>query len=261
VPTVAENASIWEDYDWPAAGEEWSGKWGGSEAQWLRTILPRIGRFLPTGTILEVGPGFGRWTHYLRNECERLIVVDLSERCIRACRERFAGDDRIACHVNDGSSLSMIESESIDFVFSFDSLVHAEADAMERYVQEFARVLSAGGAGFVHHSNAGSYRRYFEAPLRLPNRVRDALWTHRVVDTAQLRGLSMTAARFADDCEAAGLRCIGQELVNWDTKRLLDCLSTFASASSPWARPNRVVRNPDFMAEAAAVKRWAQLYL
>ena len=70
----------------------------------------------------------------------------------------------------------------------------------------------------------------------------------------------MTAERFREACEAAGLRCISQEIVNWTTRRLIDCLSTFTRPSSRWARQNRVFENPGFAADARAMKRRAPLY-
>jgi hypothetical protein len=71
VLTDVKNRQHWkQDYDWPKQGEEWSSVWGGSEAQWFATILPRIHAFVPTGTILEIAPGFGRWTTYLKKYCE-----------------------------------------------------------------------------------------------------------------------------------------------------------------------------------------------
>ena len=95
-----------------------------------RGHLPRIARFLPAGSILEIAPGHGRWTDFLREHCDTLSIVDLDAACIDACRERFAGDERIAYHVNDGRSLDMIEDGSVDFAFSFDSLVHADAEVV-----------------------------------------------------------------------------------------------------------------------------------
>jgi hypothetical protein len=50
----------------------------------------------------------------------------------------------------------------------------------------------------------------------------------------------------------AGLACIGQEIVNWLGGRLLDCISLVTPSGSRWARPNVVVHNPYFMAEAAS---------
>src|SRR5579859_8081721 len=42
--------------------------------------------------------------------------------------------------MNDGTSLAMIEDGTVDLVFSFDSLVHVEADVMDAYLDEIARV-------------------------------------------------------------------------------------------------------------------------
>ena len=262
MPTTAENAAIWDGrHDWSHGGEMWSERWGGSEAQWHGTLLPRIHRFLPAETILEIAPGYGRWTQYLRRYCDRLILVDLSAQCIEACRERFAGDSHITFFVNDGSSLAMIEDDSIDFVFSFDALVHVEAEVMAAYVDELSRKLKPNGAGFIHHSNAGRYERYFGAARRIqPRGLRHRLVSWRLIDHDEWRALTMTADRFAAACEAVGLECIAQELVNWNTRRLIDCLSTFTRSSSMWSRRARVLENPRFMAEARAVRHWAPLY-
>lgn len=261
VGTVSENEVFWAEYDWSRAGEEWSEGWGGSHAQWHGVILPRIARFLPTGSMLEIAPGYGRWTSYLREHCERLAIVDLDVACIEACRKRFAGDDRLSYHVNDGRSLDMIEDESLDFAFSFDSLVHADADVIAHYLRELERKLAPNGVGFVHHSNAGRYRRYFELTDTIPRgRVRERLYKLRAIDRPRWRALDMTAERFRESCESAGLQCISQEVINWTTRRLIDCFSIFTKPPSRWARPNRVLVNPRFAREARAVKRRARLY-
>jgi SAM-dependent methyltransferase len=261
VARVDENAAFWADYDWARAGEEWSEGWGGSHAQWYGVVLPRIARFLPASSMLEIAPGHGRWTTYLREHCDTLAVVDLDEACIAACKQRFAGDDRITYHVNDGRSLEMIDDESVDFVFSFDSLVHADAEVVASYLRELARTLAPDGVGFLHHSNAGRYRRYFELQDRIPRgRVRERLYRWRLLDRPRWRARDMTAERFREACEAAGLRCIGQEIVNWTTRRLIDCLSTVTRPSSRWERPNRVLVNRHFSAEATGIKRRALLY-
>ena len=81
---IAENLEYSNvKHRWPKDGEEWSSQWGGAEAQWFSVILPRIRHSVLTDTILELGPGRGRWTHYLRNYCRRLSVVDLAENCIK----------------------------------------------------------------------------------------------------------------------------------------------------------------------------------
>ncbi len=34
-------------------GDDWSESWGGVEAQWYGSVLPRVRPFLPAGTVLE----------------------------------------------------------------------------------------------------------------------------------------------------------------------------------------------------------------
>jgi len=140
--TIELNKQKWDgEYEWIRQGEEWSCAWGGSEAQWSFTITPRIRPFIPTGTILEIAPGYGRWTNYLKDYCDGLVAIDLSESCIQACRQRFSNSRYIAFHVNDGSSLEMVNDHSVDFVFSYDSLVHSEADVKDAYVSQISGKL------------------------------------------------------------------------------------------------------------------------
>ena len=115
--TIAQNLHSWDvAYDWQHQGREWSKDWGGVEMQWHGSILPRIHAFIPTRCILEIGPGFGRWTHFLKDLCDRLIVVDLSKKCIRACRHRFRHCAHISYHTNDGRSLDAVVDGTVDFV-------------------------------------------------------------------------------------------------------------------------------------------------
>jgi SAM-dependent methyltransferase len=172
MPTLEQNLESWNrTYDWAAEGEEWSKAWGGSESQWYGAIFPRVHAFLPSQTILEIGPGFGRWTNYLRAHAEQLIAVDMSQTCIDACRRRFGPDTNIRFHINDGKSLAMIPDRSIDFAFSFDSLVHAEADVVQGYLSQLAAKLKPNGSGFIHHSNLGQYRRVYALTRRMPDRL------------------------------------------------------------------------------------------
>lgn len=258
--SVEDNREFWNArYDWRQSGEEWSEPWGNSEAQWWGSLLPRLHRFVPCEHVLEIAPGFGRWTAFLKDLCERLTVVDLSERCIKHCQERFASATNITYAVNDGKSLDAVADQSVDLAFSFDSLVHAEADVLEAYVGQLARKLKPNGVAFVHHSNARRYQRYFALTKRLP-RGRQFLMRKGLLVNDNGRALSMSAADFEQFCRRAGGQCIGQEIINWRGKYLLDCISLFTLKGSVWARPNQVVENRQFMAEAGTLARLAPLY-
>ena len=83
MPTIEDNLQTWgHDFDWEGLEPYWSARWGGEAMQWHGTLLPRIHAFLPAGTILEIAPGYGRWSHYLKDYCGKLILVDLVEKCI-----------------------------------------------------------------------------------------------------------------------------------------------------------------------------------
>lgn len=248
--TIEYNEEMWDkSYKWINHGEEWSQGWGGSDMQWFGMILPRIKNFLPAKTILEIAPGHGRWTEFLLNYAEKLQIVDLSKTCIEECKKRFETKNNIDYYVNDGKSLNMIEDGAIDFVFSFDSLVHVEEEVIDSYLNGLSRKLSQNGVGFIHHSNMEEYSSYFKAVRKIP-RGRGILSKIGLIESKEhLRAHSMSALKFDKLCEKYSLKCIGQEVINWDSKRLIDSISIFCRESSKWNRPNVVLRNQKFSKE------------
>lgn len=260
MPDLEENEAIWShEWDWSAQGDEWSSWWGGTPAVWHGVLMPRIHAFLPAGTVLEIAPGYGRWTQYLKELADRLVVIDMTERCIEHCRTRFADDRNIEYHVNDGRSLAAVADGSIDFAFSYDSLVHVEADVLAGYITQLADKLSADGAAFLHHSNAGTYPLFSRLARRAPDRLLMPL-VHRglLINIPAWRAESVTARYVAEHCRSVGLVAYSQELINWEHGRyLIDALTLIARPGSRWDRPARVLRNPLFTTEA---RRMAQLY-
>lgn len=258
---IEEHRAVWDsEWDWSAAGEEWSEWWGGSEALWHGALLPRIHPHVPAGTILEIAPGFGRWSEYLKDLCDRLILVDVAERCIGHCRSRFAGLGHIEYFVNDGRSLAMVDDGSVDFAFSFDSLVHADGDVLESYLAELARKLAPEGVGFVHHSNLASYRLLTRLTHRIGPRLRAPLVDRgALIDIGAWRAADVSAESFAAACDRVGLACLSQETISWQHGGpwMIDALSLFARADSTRARGrgDAVWRNRRFASEARRMRR------
>ncbi len=252
--TPEENHHYWNQvYDWPLGGEEWSRGWGNSSMQWAGTILPRIQDFLPCQRLLELGSGFGRWTEYLLPHCQELIGVDLSEKCIKALRQRFQGQEKARFVACDGASLPGVEDSSVDFIFCFESLVHAEEEELRAYLREFERVLTADGAVFMHHSNRGAYDLYFDWTGLLGKGLRKTFNRWGLLDLDQWRAPSVTAELFRNLVDETQLCCLRQEKINWGARRLIDCFSTVVAGRH---EPTEVVENPYFMDE---VLEWGQL--
>ena len=245
MPSIEENKRLFgQDYDWSLGGEEWSVAWGGPDMQWFGTLLPRLHRFLPAVRIVEIAPGYGRWTHYLKDHCKELIGIDVAEVCVAACKRRFAADPNLRFHVGDGAALPMVDDASVDLLFSFDSLVHADPDALGSYLAEAARVLRTDGVAWIHHSNLGIYAGRMDE-----------------VDAQHGRDPVTTDEKVRRFAEAQGLRCLGQELINWGTERaLIDAISLFCQADGAWEGAGEVLENPDFMDEVRYLRRLAALY-
>jgi SAM-dependent methyltransferase len=248
-----------DTWDWSTAGDEWSQWWGGTPALWYGALLPRIYSYLPTGTILEIAPGHGRWSQYLKDQCERLVLVDVADKCIEACRARFATSSNIDYFVNDGRSLDMLPDLSVDFAFSWDSLVHVDADVLESYLAGLARLLTEDGVAFLHHSNAGHHPRGQAIAVRTPERLRRQLVRRGLLlDVYAWRDPSVSAAVAADLCARVGLACIGQEVFTWEHgPYLTEAITICTRPGSSLARSPRLVRNPDF---GRAGRRMAALY-
>lgn len=260
--TVDENKYVWGDwYTWDESGAEWSGPWGSADMQWYGAICPRIHHHLPARTILEIAPGHGRWTHYLKDLCRSLIVVDLSESCIDVCRERFKESQNIEYYVNDGKSLEMIKDHSVDFIFSYDSLVHAEEDVIEIYLKQFAAKLSEKGSAFIHHSNLLEVNRRLTWHRLFPRKMRNILKKQGISSfNDHWRAPSVSADVVRKHAESHGLICTSQEKVNWGTDRLIDCMSVITRKKENSSSETRAVENYKFMKEAGYLAMIGKLY-
>lgn len=259
VPSVEQNR-IWGSADrWDNHVVDWSGGFGGPDAQWYGTLLPRVHPFLPASTILEIACGHGRWTHYLKDHAERLIAVDLNQECIDACRNRFAGQENLSFVANDGMSLSFVEDRSIDFAFSFDSLVHVDRPVMAAYLGELSRVLADDGVAFLHHSNLGAIRLHRMAGVP---RLGGLLRRLGLLDQhSHWRDPGVSADVVSELAAQHGLCCVSQELINWgDTRRPIDCLTVLVRATSTRARPTVRVINTQFLAESRRLMELAEAH-
>ena len=240
--TIDENRRHWTHYDWAERGDEWSVAWGGTSGLWWVTLWPRLRHFLPTSHVLEIAPGFGRITELVAPQTERMTVVDVTELCVEHCRERFRRWPHVDCRVNDGRSLPFVAASSIDFAFSFDSLVHVELDVIGAYLGELARVLRPGGAAFLHHSNLADARAAAGAEVPNPH------W----------RAESVGAEAVASAARGVGLDCVTQERLCWGGDVLNDCFSTFVRRAP--AGPTERREHREFMREPALASELAAAY-
>src|SRR5215469_938916 len=108
MPSIDWNRRMWNDpTTWVDRGDEWRfhahrsllsyGTWKASIVSSF--IDPYVG---PEVDMLEVGPGYGRWSEFMIGRVRSLALVDLNPTCIEACRERFGSSDpTVSYEVND----------------------------------------------------------------------------------------------------------------------------------------------------------------
>jgi ubiquinone/menaquinone biosynthesis C-methylase UbiE len=175
--------------------------------QWNEHIYPNIKDF-DLSICIDLASGHGRNTNKLREYSKEIHLVDVNQSCIDACKKRFGEKDEKCSffyYVNDGHTLKEISSNTMQFIYSWDAMVHFDKLVVKDYVKEFFRVLRSGGYGFVHHSNYGVINS-----------------SHEWMNNPGWR-TNMTAQLFVDYCNEAGLKIVKQQLINND----LDCISIF----------------------------------
>ncbi|MEM7504691.1 MAG: class I SAM-dependent methyltransferase [Pseudomonadota bacterium] len=251
--TLAENRAYYAEYDWRFGGAEWSAAWGTTEAMWNHTLRPRLARWLPAGTVVEIGAGCGRIAQFLLPEADyELHLFDIMPPMVERCAKAFRHEPKIRSELTDGMSLPGLADGSVDLVLSFYSLVHSDGPTIDAYLSEIARVLKPQGVAFMHHSNAGIY--YDEAKANVDRRM-------QLLE--KYRDVTLSAARFRELAAGHELKCVEQECVNWDVEQsLTDCFSTVAKAESAYDEMDRARMNLGFRAEmrraAKTVRRRAR---
>jgi ubiquinone/menaquinone biosynthesis C-methylase UbiE len=207
MPPIDWNRRMWNDpATWIDRGDEWQFHACHSLQpydSWKQSVVTDlIDPYVGNGCdVLELGPGYGRWSEFLVDRAHSLALVDLNETCIDACRERFGEKPNLTYLVNDGRSLPVPDG-SADLIWSFAALVHVDAPEIDFYLGEFARVLRPGGHFVAHHAG------WFTWEPGIIHQVRFALASR--IKRGQWRGKNdrsvMSARHFAAMAERRGLR-------------------------------------------------------
>ena len=107
----------------------------------------------PDSVVMEIGPGGGRFTQFLVDARE-VVLVDLNKQFFRYLRKRFRKQRRkLTFYQTSGYELDDIDSGTIDFVFSFGTFVHIDPEGIDEYLGEIFRVLHSGGIVTIQYAD------------------------------------------------------------------------------------------------------------
>lgn len=171
-PSIEEQKRIWagglkEFVDRPISpeyktdfyGDEWgkvmspeatNGKGqvlGDYQSIWLYYLKP----YVFNKTVIELGCLDGKWIHpMLFHYPKKVIAVDIIEDGFEQIKKWIGYTEHIQFYLTTGDELEGIADQSVDFIFSMDSLVRSEVQIIDKYLAEFKRVLAPGGRACIH---------------------------------------------------------------------------------------------------------------
>ena len=102
-------------------------------------------------TVLEIGPGGGRWTRYMLH-AKQIYAVDYHQELLDELKANL-GPDKITFIRNHGDDFPGIAPACIDFVFSFGAFVHLDLDIIDRYLNNLKPLLKPSTNVVIHYSD------------------------------------------------------------------------------------------------------------
>jgi SAM-dependent methyltransferase len=158
------------------------------------------------GELLELGPGPGASTRWLRHRVERLVALELDPDAAAKLTDELAGTN-VTVEVGD-STCAPFPDESFDAVASFTMLHHLPTQAMQfATLSEAFRLLRPGGVFFGSDSLASQGLHEFHEgdtynpidPPRLLVYLQAAGFGRVTLSVGE--GLLFTAHKTAKECE------------------------------------------------------------
>jgi SAM-dependent methyltransferase len=119
------------------------------EEDFQRLVAPVFERYAyaPQGkTLLELGCGAGRMTRSFARRFTHVHAFDISKEMLRHAQTLFPESSNVDWILGNGTDLSGLGDESVDFAFSYIVLQHMpEPQFAHRYIREILRVLKREG--------------------------------------------------------------------------------------------------------------------
>ena len=170
------------------------------------TLFYQMFKKLDITDVIELAVGRGRHVQKYIDKANSVTVVDIIQKNIDICKERYKNYDNIKYYCNNGYDLSKLSDNSYTAVFSYDAMVHFEMLDIYNYLKEMYRVLKNGGCALIHHSNNHSdYKASFQNAVQGRN--------------------YMSKDLFAYLAYREGFEIVEQHVIDWKPDKDLDCIS------------------------------------
>lgn len=199
-----KEAAVWEQSTYYDNAEHWTWLFWSDE----QPFLPLF-RMLNLENVVELACGHGRHSEQAlkySSGIKVLTLVDVLQSNIDFCKTRLKKYDQCRYVTNAGTSFTGVPDSSVTAIFCYDAMVHFHRSVVLEYLLDMNRILKNGGRALVHHSN------YAIDPD-------DSFAVH-----PHARAF-MSAKLFEIYVGRAGLRLLGQRIINWGEEKNLDGIS------------------------------------
>jgi ubiquinone/menaquinone biosynthesis C-methylase UbiE len=114
-----------------------------------RYLLPYVS---PDQAAVEIGPGGGRWTRYLRS-FKVVYAVDYSQAMLDELKRNFGRCRNIRFIKNNGTDFPGIPERSIDYLFSFGTFVQFDLDVIDAYLVSIKSIMKPAANIVIQYSD------------------------------------------------------------------------------------------------------------
>jgi hypothetical protein len=111
-------------------------------------LMPYIN---PDVTVVEIGPGGGRWTRYMIG-AKRIYAVDYHQELLDELKSHF-NLPNVMLIKNNGNDFPGVASQAIDLVFSFGVFVHLDVEIINGYLRNIKPLLKANSNVIIQYSD------------------------------------------------------------------------------------------------------------
>ncbi len=176
------------------------------------SLFLKLFQNLDLTNVVELACGRGRHVPMYIDRAGKVTLVDILEKNMDYCRERFSDYNNISYYKNNGYDLSELPSDEYTALFCYDAMVHFELIDIYSYLKETYRILVSGGYALIHHSNDSSdYKNAFGQCTNPGGRS------------------FMDKKIFAHLAYRAGFEIVEQHVIDWSVPEL-DCITLLRKA-------------------------------
>lgn len=154
--------------------------WQSGEDRYNQMTFPLISHYrtdIENMVVLDIGCGPGRILRPFAKRAKKAIGVDVSETAVKTAKTNLAEYKTVEIIKNTGTSLSGIESKSIDLVTCYDVFQHIPTLKIQQsYLGEIARVLKSEGIFVIQIKTDSGWLKVLGIPI-FPRRLRGLIPT------------------------------------------------------------------------------------